>query len=135
MGADLGEAEPDGELPDEDDGPRPEEASSAEGVADDEELEHRGQDRHVREARGERREAPEIAPELLSHLPPNAFVADLTYRDTDLLVAARERGLRTLDGLGMLVHQGARAFELWTGQAPPVAIMLESARKARAARS
>ena len=70
----------------------------------------------------------------LDKLPADAVVADLTYRDTDLLVAAAARGLRTADGLAMLVHQGARAFTLWTGQPAPVAAMLEAARSARDSR-
>jgi shikimate dehydrogenase len=70
----------------------------------------------------------------LDRLEADAVVADLTYRDTDLLVAAADRGLRTADGLPMLVHQGARAFTLWTGQPAPVEIMLEAARAARNAR-
>ena len=68
----------------------------------------------------------------LDLLPAGAVVADLTYRDTDLLVAAEARGLTTVDGLPMLVHQGARAFELWTGSAAPVETMLAAARAARA---
>jgi shikimate dehydrogenase len=68
----------------------------------------------------------------LDLLPTGAVVADLTYRDTDLLLAAQARGLKTVDGLPMLVHQGARAFELWTGAAAPVEIMLAAARAARA---
>ena len=68
---------------------------------------------------------------LLEALPADALVVDLTYRDTDLLAAARGRGLPTLDGLLMLVHQGARAFELWTGQPAPLATMLASAQRAR----
>lgn len=71
----------------------------------------------------------------LGALPANALVVDLTYRDTDLLVAARERGLRTLDGLPMLVYQGAKAFQLWTGREAPLAVMMKAARQARAARS
>lgn len=68
-------------------------------------------------------------------LPDRALVMDLTYRVTPLLRAASGRGLRTLDGLGMLVHQGARAFELWTGQPAPVdvmqaAVVAEQARRA-----
>jgi shikimate dehydrogenase len=47
-------------------------------------------------------------------------------------VAAEARGLTTVDGLPMLVHQGARAFELWTGSAAPVETMLAAARAARA---
>lgn len=72
---------------------------------------------------------------LLELLPANALVVDLTYRDTDLLDAARARGLQTLDGLGMLVHQGARAFERFTGQPAPLAVMWEAARAARAPRN
>ncbi len=54
---------------------------------------------------------------------PNAIVADIVYRplDTALLIAARERRLTAIDGLGMLIHQGARAFELWFGIKPDVA--------------
>jgi shikimate dehydrogenase len=73
--------------------------------------------------------------DLLAALPRIAIVVDLTYRDTDLLEAARERGLATLDGLAMLVHQGARALELWTGRRAPVAVMMDAARRARAARA
>ena len=73
--------------------------------------------------------------DLLAVLAPNCFVVDLTYRDTDLLVAARARGLRTLDGLPMLVHQGARALELWTGRQAPLAVMLDAAARARDARA
>jgi shikimate dehydrogenase len=76
-----------------------------------------------------------IALDLLGNLPANAVVADLTYRDTDLLVAARERGLQTFDGLGMVVHQGARAFKLWTGQDAPVELMMAAAIEARSPKS
>jgi len=71
---------------------------------------------------------------LLALLPSDAVVADLTYRDTDLLLAAAERGLTVVDGLPMLVHQGARAFTLWTGYDAPLRTMLAAARNARAAR-
>jgi shikimate dehydrogenase len=52
-------------------------------------------------------------------------VVDIVYKplETRLLQQARVAGARTVDGLGMLVHQGARAFELWTGVAPPVDVM------------
>ena len=58
-------------------------------------------------------------------LHPGQLVCDLTYnpRETVLLRAARAAGADTLDGTGMLVHQGARAFELWTGQPAPVGVM------------
>jgi shikimate dehydrogenase len=55
-------------------------------------------------------------------LPPQAVVADLVYvpLETPLLAAARARELRTADGLGMLLHQAVRGFELWFGQRPSV---------------
>jgi shikimate dehydrogenase len=55
-------------------------------------------------------------------LPSNAIVADLVYvpLETALLKSARERGLKTADGLGMLLHQAVRGFELWFGQRPQV---------------
>jgi shikimate dehydrogenase len=57
-----------------------------------------------------------------SLLPSHAVVADLVYvpLETPLLSAARARGLRTADGLGMLLHQAMRGFELWFGQRPEV---------------
>ena len=58
----------------------------------------------------------------LALLPPHAVVADLVYvpLETPLLAAARQRGLRVADGLGMLLHQAVRGFELWFGQRPEV---------------
>lgn len=55
-------------------------------------------------------------------LPPQAVVADLVYvpLQTSLLAAARLRGLKTADGLGMLLHQAVRGFELWFGRRPHV---------------
>src|SRR3954452_4050882 len=55
-------------------------------------------------------------------LPPKAVVADLVYvpLQTRLLAQARARGLRTADGLGMLLHQAVRGFELWFGRRPQV---------------
>jgi shikimate dehydrogenase len=55
-------------------------------------------------------------------LPQGAVVADLVYvpLETQLLAAARARGLKTADGLGMLLHQAVRGFELWFGQRPTV---------------
>ena len=43
--------------------------------------------------------------------------------ETTLLASAEERGLPVVDGLGMLLHQGAIAFEMWTGLAPPLDVM------------
>jgi shikimate dehydrogenase len=58
----------------------------------------------------------------IGRLPPHAVVADLVYvpLQTELLAAARQRGLKTADGLGMLLHQAVRGFELWFGQRPQV---------------
>jgi len=55
-------------------------------------------------------------------LPASATVADLVYvpLETELLLAARARGLKTADGLGMLLHQAVRGFELWFGKRPQV---------------
>ncbi len=55
-------------------------------------------------------------------LPGDAIVADLVYAPlvTTLLKAARARGLRTADGLGMLLHQAVRGFALWFGRTPEV---------------
>jgi shikimate dehydrogenase len=59
----------------------------------------------------------------VSYCRPTAIIADLVYRprETELLRAARARGLASVDGLGMLIHQGARAFELWFGIRPDTA--------------
>ncbi len=64
-----------------------------------------------------------IEARLLDRLAPDALVADLTYRDTDLLRAAAATGRATLDGLPMLVYQGAASFERWTGRPAPVDVM------------
>jgi len=61
-------------------------------------------------------------------LSSHAVVADLVYvpLETPLLSAARARGLKTADGLGMLLHQAVRGFELWFGQRPEVTSELRS---------
>jgi len=55
-------------------------------------------------------------------LPDRAVVADVVYvpLETDLLAAARTRGLRIADGLGMLLHQAVGGFSLWFGVRPAV---------------
>ena len=57
-------------------------------------------------------------------------VVDLVYEPTEtaLLAAARAAGATPVDGVGMLVHQAAHAFRLWTGVEPPVDVMAEAAR-------
>jgi shikimate dehydrogenase len=56
-------------------------------------------------------------------------VVDLVYHPavTPLLEAARARGLRTVNGLGMLIHQAAHAFRLWTNEEPPLEAMSAAA--------
>jgi len=58
----------------------------------------------------------------VSQLPPQAVVADLVYVPliTPLLAAAQARGLKIADGLGMLLYQAVRGFELWFGRRPQV---------------
>jgi len=58
----------------------------------------------------------------VGRLADDAVVADLVYLplETPLLAAARARRLKTADGLGMLLHQAVRGFELWFGQRPEV---------------
>ncbi len=54
--------------------------------------------------------------------PPSLVVSDIVYSplETNLLKLARDRGLRTADGLGMLLHQAVRGFQLWFGLRPQV---------------
>jgi len=58
----------------------------------------------------------------LAPLHADAVVADLVYAplETALLKTARDRGLATADGLGMLLHQAVRGFQLWFGVRPEV---------------
>jgi shikimate dehydrogenase len=58
----------------------------------------------------------------LAALPKDAVVADIVYSplETDLLAAARARGNRVVDGLGMLLHQAVPGFERWFGVRPEV---------------
>jgi shikimate dehydrogenase len=64
-----------------------------------------------------------------SWLGAGQVVADLVYHplETPLLQAAAATGCRTVDGLGMLVHQAALAFEAWTGEPAPLAAMRSAA--------
>jgi len=70
-------------------------------------------------------EPPPFDTALLHH---GQFVFDTVYPvETPLLRAARARGLRAAGGLGMLVHQGALSFSLWTGVEPPLEVMRAAA--------
>jgi shikimate dehydrogenase len=63
-----------------------------------------------------------IEPDLLQ---AGQVVVDIVYHPavTALLREARARGATTVGGLGMLVHQAAHAFRLWTGEDPPLEAM------------
>ena len=58
-------------------------------------------------------------------IPPGAIAYDLVYtpRPTQFLRLAAARGLATIDGLEMLLHQGAIALEFWLGWQAPIEVM------------
>jgi shikimate dehydrogenase len=64
----------------------------------------------------------------LDPLPVSALVADIVYvpLETPLLAAARRRGNRTIDGLGMLLHQARPAWQAWFGIEPEVTLELRA---------
>ena len=71
--------------------------------------------------------SPDDIPLDLADLRSGQVVVDLVYQPllTPLVAGARERGLVAVNGLGMLVHQAALAFELWTGVDAPLAVMTD----------
>lgn len=71
----------------------------------------------------------ELKPALLH---PGQTVVDIVYGDgeTELIAAARERGATVVDGLEMLVRQGAESLRIWTGKEPPLDVMRAAARGA-----
>jgi shikimate dehydrogenase len=64
----------------------------------------------------------------LAPLKGSAVVYDINYvpLETDLIKAAAARGLRTVDGLGMLLHQAVPAFAKWFGVVPNVTAELRA---------
>ncbi|MDX2229386.1 MAG: shikimate dehydrogenase [Leptolyngbyaceae cyanobacterium bins.349] len=72
-----------------------------------------------------------LAPELLNLLEPGAIAYDLIYtpNPTQFLKLAATHGATAIDGLEMLVQQGAAALELWLDQTPPVEVMRRSLRQ------
>jgi shikimate dehydrogenase len=62
-------------------------------------------------------------------LGPGQLVVDLVYLPavTPLVEAARAQGAAAANGLGMLIHQAAHAFRLWTGEDPPLEVMSAAA--------
>jgi shikimate dehydrogenase len=77
--------------------------------------------------------APEVHPSCYS---PGSVAIELAYNppETGFMVAARQAGARAENGLGMLLHQAALAFERWTGQAAPMAAYEAVLRQAQAVR-
>lgn len=67
---------------------------------------------------------------------PGCLVVDIVYTPsaTPLLLEATRLGFPTLGGLPMLIHQGALAFERWTGVPAPVGVMFAAAREELARR-
>ncbi len=61
-----------------------------------------------------------LNPELITSY---MIVCDLIYKKTEFLKEAEKKGVKILDGSGMLLWQGALAFELWTGMKAPVDVM------------
>ena len=66
------------------------------------------------------------------HLRPSMFVFDVVYNPmkTRLLTDAEAAGARTLNGIDMLVYQGAEAFKLWTDEDAPIEIMKNAVKRA-----
>ncbi len=82
----------------------------------------------MQRADGNEESAEETAPlpaGILERFNADTFVLDMVYRPTEtrLLIQSRILGLRAINGLSMLLHQGALAFTLWTRQPAPLAIM------------
>ena len=73
--------------------------------------------------------APEPLPFDVALLGAGQIVVDLIYHPvhTPLLLAARSQGLRSVNGVGMLVHQAAHAFRHWTSEEPPLEAMSAAA--------
>lgn len=71
--------------------------------------------------------AADAWPWSLEGLKKSAFVCDVVYsaHSTPLVRAAQRLGVKGMDGLGMLIHQAAEAFRIWTGYDMPVAAVKE----------
>lgn len=68
----------------------------------------------------------------LEVLPKTAVVSDIVYNPLQTILLKKAKGLKlaTHSGLGMLVHQGAKSFKLWTGHNAPIDVMTKAALKA-----
>lgn len=71
---------------------------------------------------------PAVLPERV--LQPHLLVYDTVYRQTKFLEAAQDAGARCANGLSMLLHQGALAFEIWTGKKAPIEEMRKALKEA-----
>ena len=76
--------------------------------------------------------ASDVSPIPAEILHGDLLVLDLIYAQTALLRAAASAGATVADGESMLLHQGAAAFTLWTGQAAPLDLMQTKLAEARA---
>ena len=76
--------------------------------------------------------ATPVRDEVVVELAPGQTLVDLPYPESATASAAREAGARVLDGLEVLVAQGAASFELWTGVPAPVEVMRRAVGLARA---
>ncbi len=74
----------------------------------------------------------DVSPIPAEILTPELLVLDLIYNRTRLLRDAEAAGCTTQDGETMLLHQGAAAFTLWTGQPAPLDVMADALASARA---
>jgi shikimate dehydrogenase len=77
------------------------------------------------QGQGDIEKSSPLSAEVLARFAPGTFVFDMIYNptQTQLLCQARTLGLRAVNGLPMLLHQGALAFTLWTGQPAPLELM------------
>jgi shikimate dehydrogenase len=73
----------------------------------------------------------ELPPLAEDEFDSEQVVVDLVYGDrpTKLIEVAKSAGAHTIDGIDILVRQGARSFELWTGRKPPLDVMDKAARQ------
>ncbi|MBK9751544.1 MAG: hypothetical protein IPO91_32925 [Chloroflexi bacterium] len=74
---------------------------------------------------------PKVDASPLEIVPAGVTLYDMIYRPakTRLMGQVEAAGGRAVSGLGMLVRQGAAAFQLWTGVYPPVEVMLQAAQE------
>ncbi len=59
----------------------------------------------------------------VSSIHKDMLVYDIIYKKTPLLIEAEKRGAKIMNGIEMLIHQGAESFEIWTGVYPPIDVM------------